>query len=176
MPLRHLKISIDSFKAPTLVKRYSNRQGGYGVKLKKSLIHCAVYPIARPMPKPYSYDLRQKVIQAIKLDGLKISEVSILFSISCNTISLWLKRQTETGNFLALPNQPRGNGHKITDWEKFREFAETHGDKTQVEMASLWDGEISDRTISRALKKIGFTRKKRLTATGSVMKSKGRLL
>jgi len=57
-----------------------------------------------------------------------------------------------------------GNGHKITDWEKFREFAKTHGDKTQVEMASLWEGEISDRTISRALQKIGFTRKKRLMA------------
>jgi hypothetical protein len=26
------------------------------------------------MPKPYSYDLRQKVIQAIKLDGLKKNE------------------------------------------------------------------------------------------------------
>ena len=39
--------------------------------------------------------------------------------------------------------------------------AKIHGDKTQVEMAKLWDGEISDRTISRALKKIGFTRKKR---------------
>jgi transposase len=47
------------------------------------------------MPKPYSYDLRQKVIQAIKLDGFKISEASILFSISCNTIGLWLKRQFE---------------------------------------------------------------------------------
>jgi len=28
------------------------------------------------MTKPYSYDLRQKVIQAIKLNGLKISEAS----------------------------------------------------------------------------------------------------
>lgn len=92
------------------------------------------------MPKPYSYDLRQKVIQAIKLDGLKIYEASILFNISRNTISLWLKRQTQTGDFLALPNKPNGNGHKITDWEKFREFAKTNGDKTQVEMASLWDG------------------------------------
>lgn len=93
------------------------------------------------MSKPYSYDLRQKVIQAIKLDGLKISEASVLFSISRNTISLWLKRQAETGDFQALPNEPPGNGHKITDWEKFREFAKTHGDKTQVEMASLWEGE-----------------------------------
>jgi len=59
---------------------------------------------------------------------------------------------------------PPGNGHKITDWEKFREFASSHGDKTQVEMASLWEGEISDRTISRALKKIGLCSKKRLMA------------
>jgi transposase len=73
------------------------------------------------MPKPYSYDLRQKVIQAIQLDGLKISEASLLFNISRNTINLWLKRQDQTGNFEALPNQPPGNGHKITDWEKFRE-------------------------------------------------------
>jgi transposase len=128
------------------------------------------------MSKPYSYDLRQKVIQAIQLDGLKISEASVLFSISRNTIGLWLKPQAETGDFQALPNEPPGNGHKITDWEKFREFAKTHGDKTQVEMASLWSGEISDRTISRALQKIGFTRKKRLMATANGMKSNARHL
>ncbi|CDM97257.1 transposase [Limnospira indica PCC 8005] len=29
-------------------------------------------------------------------------------------------------------------------------------------MAELWDDDISPRTISRALKKIGFTRKKNL--------------
>lgn len=123
------------------------------------------------MPKPYSYDLRQKVIQAIQLDGLMIMEVSQLFNISRSTISLWLKRQAQTGDCGARPNRPPGNGHKITDWEKFREFAKTHGDKTQVEMAVLWEGEISDRTISRALKKIGFTRKKRLMATANGMKS-----
>ncbi|WP_039886737.1 IS630 transposase-related protein [Microcoleus vaginatus] len=126
------------------------------------------------MPKPYSYDLRQKVILAIKLDGLKITEASQLFNISRNTIGLWLKRQAQTGGFEALPNQPKGNGHKITDWEKFREFAKTYGDKTQVEMAKLWEGEISDRTISRALKKIGFTRKKRPMATVKEMRRNGK--
>ena len=112
------------------------------------------------MPKPYSYDFRKKVIEAIVLDGWKKSEVSQLFNISRNTIDLWLKRKAETGDYQALPNQPKGNSHKITDWEKFREFAVVHGDKTQAEMAQLWHGEISERTISRALKKIGFTRKK----------------
>jgi hypothetical protein len=74
----------------------------------------------------------------------------------------------------ALPNQPKGNGHKITDGEKFREFAKTYGDKTQVEMAKLWEGEISDRTISRALKKIGLCSKKRPMATVKEMSRNGK--
>ena len=122
------------------------------------------------MAKPYSYDFRQKVIQAIELDGLKKCEASELFNISRNTINLWLQRKAKTGDVEAKPNHPPGNNHKITDWDKFRAFAKAHGDKTQVEMAKLWEGDISDRTISRALKKIGFTRKKRLTATKNGMK------
>ena len=34
------------------------------------------------MPKPYSYDLRQKVINAIVLDGMKKTEVAQVFQIS----------------------------------------------------------------------------------------------
>jgi len=41
------------------------------------------------MAKPYSYDLRQKVIQAIELDGMKTSVASQVFQISRNTIELW---------------------------------------------------------------------------------------
>jgi transposase len=51
------------------------------------------------MAKPYSYDLRKKVIEAIEQDGLKKNEASLLFNISRNTIDLWLKRREETGDF-----------------------------------------------------------------------------
>ena len=125
------------------------------------------------MPKPYSYDLRQKVIKAIKLDGLKITEASLVFSISRNTIRLWLKRERETGDFQALPNQPPGNGHKITDWEKFTSFVTANGDKTQAQMAQLWMEDISERTRSRALRKIGFTRKKKRMVIKNEMKLSG---
>jgi len=91
-----------------------------------------------------------KVIEAIEQDGLKKNEASLLFNISRNTIDLWLKRREETGDFLAKQNKPPGSNHKITDWEKFREFAQANGEKTQGEMAELWSGEISARTISRA--------------------------
>lgn len=122
------------------------------------------------MPKPYSYDLRKKVIQAIELDGMRKSEAAQVFQISRNTINLWLRRKATTGDYQALPNQPPGNGHKITDWEKFGKFVEVNGDKTQVEMAKLWSEEISDRTISRALRRIGFTRKKKLMVIKNEMK------
>ena len=92
---------------------------------------------------------------------MKKSEVSQLFNISRNTIDLWWKRQAETGDYQALPNQPPANNNKIADWEKFRDFAKIHGDKTQLEMAKLWSGEISERTISRDEPIIGLTRKKK---------------
>ncbi len=136
------------------------------------------------MAKPYSYDLRKKVIDAIELDGLKKSEASELFNISRNTIDLWLKRLKETGDFSAKPNKPPGNNHKIRNWSKFQEFVHINGDKTQKEMAQLWPEEISDpegiryagRTISRALKKIGFTRKKKPMVIEKEMKLNGKNL
>lgn len=128
------------------------------------------------MAKPYSYDLRHKVIQAIELDGMRTSVAAQVFQISRNTIDLWLKRRAASGDYQSKPNRPPGNGHKITDWDKFREFAKAHGDKTQAEMAELWEGEISARTISRALQKIGFTRKKRLMAIVNEMKPNGKRL
>ncbi len=123
------------------------------------------------MPKPYSYDLRTKVIEAIELDGLKKSEVSELFHLSRNTINLWLRRKQETGDYQAQKTTPKKSNQKIKDWQLFREFVHTYGDKTQPEMAQLWPEEISERTISRGLKKIGFTRKKKLTDIVNQMKT-----
>jgi transposase len=116
------------------------------------------------MSNSYSYDLRQKVIQSIELDGLKKIEASQLFNISRNTINLWFQRRAATGDIAAKPTSVAGQRQKITDWEKFREFVKTNSDKTQAEMAQLW-GDISERSIARALKQIGFTRKKKLMAT-----------
>jgi len=54
------------------------------------------------MAKPYSYDLRRKVIEAIELDGMKRSYASKTFRISRNTINLWFRRRAETGDFAVL--------------------------------------------------------------------------
>lgn len=89
------------------------------------------------MLKPYSYDLRQKVIQAIELDGMKKSKAAQIFQVTRNTIDLWLKQRAETGDLQPKPNRPQRTTSKITDWEHFAQFARRHADKTQVEMAQL---------------------------------------
>jgi transposase len=114
------------------------------------------------MGKPYSDDFRQKVIQAIELDGLKKCEASQLFNISRNTINLWLQRKAQTGDVKPKQRKASPQNGKINDWEKFHNFVKEHGDKTQSEMAQLWEGQISQRTISRALRRIGHTRKKNI--------------
>lgn len=101
---------------------------------------------------------------------------SKLFNISRNTIDLWLKRLKETGDFAAKPNQPPGNNHKIRDWSKFQEFARTNGDKTQKEMAELWPEEISDRTISIALKKMVIMKKENVFMHSKVGEEKDELI
>lgn len=125
------------------------------------------------MAKAYSYDLRKKVLEAIELDGLKKSEASQLFNISRNTINLWLQRRAATGDVKEKARVGNRTRQKITDWEKFRAFSREHGEKTQVEMAELWEGKISARTISRGLCKIDFTRKKKVMVTENGMKKSG---
>ncbi len=126
------------------------------------------------MPKPYSNDLRLKVVEAIVVNGMKRYEASEQFNISRNTIHAWLKRYEETGDLSPSPHNHSGHSHKITDWQSFEAFGRKYADKTQKELAELWPGEISDRTISRALKKINFTRKKRPTGTRSEMSQRDR--
>jgi len=122
------------------------------------------------MPAPYSQDLREKAIKAVE-SGRLVSEVSHSFGISRSTLSTWRKRFRERGDYQAITNYQTGHSHKVTDWQAFKVFAEAHGDKTQAEMAQLWPDEIDGDTIGKGLKRIGFTRKERLTPTANATKT-----
>ncbi len=125
------------------------------------------------MPAPYSDDLRTKAIAAVER-GERKTDVSRMLNISRNTLDLWLKRVEQTGNCRAIRHYHQGCRHKITDWQRFHEFVQQHGDKTQGEMAALWGDNVTQQNISDALRKIGVSRKKRLTAIENVMSSNAR--
>ena len=122
------------------------------------------------MPAPYSYDLRQKAIAAVKRGERKV-EVSQMFNISRNTLDLWLKREEQTGNCEAITNYQQGGRPKIIDWDRFRAFAQAHGGKTQAQMAKLWGDNVTQQNISDALHKIGLSRKKKLTGIANEITS-----
>ena len=85
------------------------------------------------MPAPYSYDLRKKAIEAVKRGHKKIN-VCRLFKISRNTWDLWLKREKETGDYIAIADK-QGRHSKIKDEEKFKVFVKENNGKTQTIMA-----------------------------------------
>ena len=97
--------------------------------------------------------------------------MSRTFNISRNTLDLWLKPEGEVGTYQAITHFQKGCRHKITDWERFREFAQQQGGKTQAQMAKLWGDNVTQQNISDALKKIGLSRKKRHMVIESEMNS-----
>jgi transposase len=122
------------------------------------------------MPSPYSEDFRQKVIAAVKRGEGK-TNVSRIVNISRNTLDQWLNRKQEMGHCRTITHYQQGCRHKITDWQRFREFAKQHGEKTQTQMAKLWGDNVSQQNISDALHKIGYSRKKRRTGIENGMNS-----
>jgi transposase len=100
---------------------------------------------------------------------MSMTKVSSLLAISRPTLYKW-QRQLETeGTTVPKKSLPPPEPAKIKDWQKFSEFVDSHGDKTQQEMAEIW-GNVSRHTISRGLKKINYTRKKKPTPIKNVPK------
>lgn len=117
------------------------------------------------MPRPLSYDLRRKAVEAVKRGEKKI-RVCRLLKISRNTLDLWLKRELETGDVRPLPSTLKGTKPKIQDERKFLEFVLVHHNKTQTEIAKLWGENLTQQNVSRMCRKLGITRKKNIRVSG----------
>lgn len=60
------------------------------------------------MPKPYSIDLRERVVAAVEQDGLSRREAASRFDVGVSTAITWVRRFRETGS--VAPGQM--GGHK----------------------------------------------------------------
>ena len=119
---------------------------------------------------PYSVDLRKKIVSAIK-NGMSQTDAANIFNVARRTIYSWLSLQEETGSLEPQTGFQKGHSHGITDLDKFKKFVDEHADYTQEEMAEHFS--VGSSTIGRALKKIAYARKKRITHTQSETKKKG---
>lgn len=114
--------------------------------------------------KPYSQDLRERVVKAID-EGRSQGEVAQLFSVSTATIKRYLKLRRETGSLAPkpIPGYPPRKVGSLQ--EGLRPQLEAHPDATLEEHCKLWEAEtgtkVSISTMSDAIQRLRWTRKKK---------------
>jgi transposase len=118
--------------------------------------------------KSYSDDLRRLVVEA-RLSGESESEISATYQVSHDCVRRWVIQYRATGSY---SSKKRGGGKKpkIADMAKFEAFARAHVHSTLLQMQAHWEEEVSLMCLSRALKRLGWTRKKSTTRTVNATK------
>jgi transposase len=115
--------------------------------------------------KPYSNDLRRKIVDAYESGDHTLEEVADLFGVSLASVKNFLRRKRETGSADALPH---AGGQKPSLSDKARTTVSNaireNNDLTLNEVRNLIKGrhrkEVSLPTISRLLQSLGLPRKK----------------
>lgn len=107
---------------------------------------------------PYSLDLRKRVVAAVNSGMSKVKACDV-YDICRQTLYNWLALEQKQGHLTPKSGFQKGHSHGIKDLEKFREYVDSHSDYTQEEIAQYFS--VGSSTVSRAFKKIGYTRKKK---------------
>lgn len=123
----------------------------------------------------YSEDLRQKIVQALTEQRMNKSEAARAFSVSLSSVKRYAKAVRE-GRSLS-PGKAPGKRPKLD--EKSRRLLEAHleehpfaklSDRREY-LEQVAGVSVSESTLSRAIRKMGFGRKKgrwvRVSATSS---------
>ncbi len=112
----------------------------------------------------YSLDLRERVLAAVAR-GIPRAEVLTTFAISSGSLKRWLTKQRRGEDL--RPGTPPGPQPTITPAYHGTLEAQlaAHPDATLAEHATLWNAAhgttVSQWTLGRAIRGLGWTRKKR---------------
>ena len=135
------------------------------------------------MPKPYSVDLRERVLLAGEA-GLSPATVAERFGVGLSTVYLWRQQARTEDRRCAKPHSGgRGRGIDAAGEAILRALVAERNDRTLDEyrerLAERSGGpKVSRPTLCRALRRLGLWRKKRRCAPASgiapTSKRKGR--
>jgi transposase len=111
-----------------------------------------------------SQDLRERVLRAVDL-GRERREIVQLFGVSLATIKRYLKQRREEGHMQtkAIPGRPPSIRAQVE--VGVLPQLQAYDEATLEQHCDLWeqshDERVSRWTVSRAIKQVGWTRKKR---------------
>lgn len=116
------------------------------------------------MMSGYSLDLRKRVI-ALREKGEKQARIAELLGVSISTVKRYLVRQKQTGSVAASVQEQLKPMLQDVDLKVIEQQLEAHSDAT-IALHIVWFAErtgrqVSYSTMSRAIRRVGWTRKKR---------------
>jgi transposase len=115
--------------------------------------------------QPYSTDLRQRVLDALDAGMTRLDAVRI-FQVSLGSLKRWLKMRRTSGDL--TPQRPSGRAPIITpnQYAQLRLQVEAAPDASLADHATQWNADhgttLSPWTMRRAIRRLGWSRKKRL--------------
>lgn len=118
----------------------------------------------------YSLDLRKLVVAFVE-EGHSQAEAARQFKLHPVTVSRWIKLKKTIGSLkvVAVPRSP----HKLP-LDALEEYVKEHPDAILKEIGKHFN--CGKDAVARALKKLGFTRKKNKKFTKKGMNRKGKYL
>src|SRR5262249_17485327 len=113
--------------------------------------------------RPYSQDLRQRIVDTVQRGEGTIRQIAERFLVSVAFVTRLLQLHRSSGS---VEPRPHGGGNPAAltpeDLERLREFIAKQPDATLQECAAHLGSSCSLATISRALSKLGLPRKKKV--------------
>jgi transposase len=112
---------------------------------------------------PYSQDLRQRILKTIQRGDGSVRQIARRFLVSASFVTRLLQLHRSTGS---LEPRPHGGGNPAVltpeDRERLRELIRQQPDATLEECRQRLGLSCSTMTISRALRRLGLPRKKKV--------------
>jgi transposase len=114
--------------------------------------------------KPYSIDLRERVLSALDA-GMSRADAVRIFQVSLGSIKRWLHLRRSSGDL--TPQRPSGRTPIISADQhvQLRLQLEAAPDASLADQASSWNAghgtTLSASTMGRAIRRLGWSRKKR---------------
>jgi transposase len=113
--------------------------------------------------RPYSQDLRQRILDTIQRGEGSLRQIARRFLLSVSFVTRLLRSHRATGSLEPQPHRG-GNPAVLTpeDLERLRELIRQQPDATLEECRRRLNVSCSTMTISRALSRLGLPRKKKV--------------
>ncbi len=127
--------------------------------------------------KAYSLDLRERVLRAVD-QGRSRAEIVQVFGVSLSTIKRYVKQQRNEGHVQPKAIPGRSPKKRARVEESVLPQLQANADATLEQHCAMWEQTYGERvsrwTMSRAIKRLGWTRKKSPLGRRSAMKRSGR--